>query len=156
MHERFRYKTKEEILKKAEDLGLNLPFSDDISPLLNPASFDRFSVLNRLVVQPMEGYDSEPDGSPSDLTKRRYLRYATGMSGIIWYEAVAVSHEGRSNPRQIWISRNNFTSFSSLNEEVRKSAAHSGTVPFLVIQLTHSGRYSKPEGKSKPQVAEYY
>jgi 2,4-dienoyl-CoA reductase (NADPH2) len=153
MHERFTYKTKEELLKKAEELGLSLPFSDDISPLLNPTSFDGFSISNRLVVQPMEGYDSAPDGSPSDLTKRRYLRYAAGRSGIIWYEAVSVSHDGRSNPRQLWISKNNFSSFGSLNEEVRKSATHSGTVPFQVIQLTHSGRYSKPEGKSKPQVA---
>ena len=153
MHERFRYKTKEELLKKAKDLGLNLPFSDDISPLLEPVSFNGFSLPNRLVVQPMEGYDSEPDGSPSDLTKRRYLRYAEGGSGVIWYEAVAVSYEGRSNPRQLWINRNNFTSFGSLNKEVRKSAAHSGTEPFLVIQLTHSGRYSKPEGKPKPRVA---
>jgi len=153
MHERFRYKTKEELLKKAKDLDLNLPFSDDISPWLDTASFDGFSIPNRLVVQPMEGYDSEPDGSPSDLTKRRYLRYAAGRSGIIWYEAVSVSHDGRSNPRQLWINRNNFGSFGSINEEVRKSATHSGTVPFLVIQLTHSGRYSKPEGKSKPQVA---
>ena len=153
MHERFRYKTKEELLKKAKDLDLNLPFSDDISPWLDTASLDGFSIPNRLVVQPMEGYDSEPDGSPSDLTKRRYLRYAAGRSGIIWYEAVSVSHDGRSNPRQLWINRNNFGSFGSINEEVRKSATHSGTVPFLVIQLTHSGRYSKPEGKSKPQVA---
>lgn len=153
MHERFRYRTKEELLKKAKNLGLNLPFSDDISPLLEPVSFDGFSVPNRLVVQPMEGYDSESDGSPSDLTKRRYLRYAEGGSGVIWYEAVAVSYEGRSNPHQLWINNDNFTSFGSLNEEVRKSAPHSGTEPLLVIQLTHSGRYSKPEGKPKPRVA---
>ena len=35
----------------------------------------------------------------------------------------------------------------------RKSAEQSGISPLLVIQLTHSGRYSKPEGKSKPLVA---
>ncbi len=87
MHERFRYKTKDELLKKAHDLGIDLPFSDDISPLLQPASLERLIVANRLVVQPMEGYDSEDDGSPSGLTKRRYLRYADGGSGIIWYEA---------------------------------------------------------------------
>ena len=33
MHERFRYKNKEEIISKASDLGFELPFSDDISPL---------------------------------------------------------------------------------------------------------------------------
>jgi 2,4-dienoyl-CoA reductase-like NADH-dependent reductase (Old Yellow Enzyme family) len=153
MHERFRYKTKEELLTRAADLGLDLPYSDDISPLFKPLSVHGFTVPNRLVVQPMEGYDSEPGGSPSSLTRRRYLRYAEGGSGMIWYEAVAVSKEGRSNPGQLWLNENNFSSYASLNKEVRKSAALSGVIPFLVIQLTHSGRYSKPYGSARPMVA---
>lgn len=153
MHERFRFKTKDEILKKSLALGLELPFSDDISPLLAPLSIERFSIPNRLVVQPMEGYDSEADGSPSALTKRRYLRYAEGGSGIIWFEAVAVSSDGRSNPNQLWINKNNSAVFTSLNDEVRRAADKVGVSPLLVIQLTHSGRYSKPDGKPKPQVA---
>jgi 2,4-dienoyl-CoA reductase (NADPH2) len=153
MHERFRYKNKEDILQKALDLGFELPFSDDISPLFVPITFEGFSISNRLVVQPMEGYDSEPDGSPSALTSRRYLRYAAGSSGIIWYEAAAVSSAGRSNPNQLWINRNNTAAFSLLNDDVRKTSYQSGIHPLLVVQLTHSGRYSKPEGKPFPQVA---
>jgi 2,4-dienoyl-CoA reductase (NADPH2) len=153
MHERFRYKTKEDLIQKAKELELDLPYSDDISPLLQHVQLAGFSVSNRLVVQPMEGYDSENNGSPSELSKRRYLRYASGGSGIIWYEAVSVLHEGRSNPHQLWINKNNSDSYSRLNDEVRKSAGKIGTDPFLVVQLTHSGRYSKPEGIAKPQVA---
>jgi 2,4-dienoyl-CoA reductase (NADPH2) len=153
MHERFRYKNKEELLQKAQSLGFELPFSDDISPLLQPAQIARFHISNRLVVQPMEGYDSEADGSPSALTIRRYLRYAGGGSGMIWYEAVAVSAEGRSNPNQLWINRNNSADYSSLNNLVREAAGKIGVKPLLVIQLTHSGRYSKPDGKPHPQVA---
>jgi 2,4-dienoyl-CoA reductase (NADPH2) len=153
MHERFRYKTSDEILKTAHALGFELPFSDDISPLLNSVSTADFTVSNRLVVQPMEGYDSESDGSPSALTIRRYLRYAAGGSGIIWYEAVAVTSEGRSNPHQLWINKYNLSKYLSLNEEVRRVAKALNTPPLLVIQLTHSGRYSKPDGKPKPQVA---
>ena len=153
MHERFRFKTKDEILNKSLALGLELPFSDDISPLLAPASIEGFSIANRLVVQPMEGYDSETDGSPSALTKRRYLRYAGGGSGIIWYEAVAVSSDGRSNPNQLWINKNNSAVFTSLNDEVRRAADQVGISPLLVIQLTHSGRYSKPDGKAHPMIA---
>jgi len=153
MHERFRFKTKNEILQKARVLGFELPFNDDISPLLAPASIEGFSISNRLVVQPMEGYDSETDGSPSALTKRRYLRYASGGSGIIWYEAVTVSSDGRSNPNQLWINKNNSSIFTTLNDEVRKAAKQPGIVPLLVIQLTHSGRYSKPYGKPQPMVA---
>lgn len=153
MHERFRYKTKDEIIEKARALGFELPYMDDISTLLTPSSIQGFSIPNRLVVQPMEGYDSETDGSPSSLTKRRYLRYATGGSGMIWYEAVAVSPDGRSNPNQLWLNKNNSAAFSTLNNEVRKSANQIGIKPLLVIQLTHSGRYSKPCGKPKPVVA---
>ena len=153
MHERFRYKTRDELLERVHSLGLEMPFDDDISPLFYPASLNGFNIPNRFVVQPMEGYDSEKDGSPSGLTKRRYIRYATGNSGILWYEAVAVSPDGRSNPRQLWININNVKNFAVLNEEVRKSAAIDQISPLLVVQLTHSGRYSKPEGKSKPVVA---
>jgi 2,4-dienoyl-CoA reductase-like NADH-dependent reductase (Old Yellow Enzyme family) len=153
MHGRFKYKTKEDLIRKAEELGYDLPFSDDITPLLQPFNLSGFTVSNRMAVQPMEGYDSENDGSPSELTNRRYIRYASGGSGIIWYEAVSVVHEGRSNPHQLWIHKKNSDSYSRLNDGIRKSAASINIDPFLVIQLTHSGRYSKPEGKIKPQVA---
>jgi 2,4-dienoyl-CoA reductase (NADPH2) len=155
MHERFRFKSKDEILEKARSLGFDLPFSDDVTPLLAPISVEGIHITNRLVVQPMEGYDSESDGSPSDLTTRRYLRYARGGSGTIWYEAVAVSSSGRSNPNQLWITRNNVTAYRSLNEEVRRAAKDLALSPFLVIQLTHSGRYSKPDGTPHPHVAAF-
>lgn len=135
MHERFRYKTKNEILEKSSALGFELPYIDDISSLLTPLSIEGFTIPNRLVVQPMEGYDSETDGSPSSLTKRRYLRYATGGSGMIWFEAVAVSQDGRSNPNQLWLSENTSAAFSALNDEVRKAAGKIGINPLLVIQL---------------------
>jgi 2,4-dienoyl-CoA reductase (NADPH2) len=153
MHERFRYKTKDQLFKKALELGLELPFRDDVTPLFQPALVEGFLVQNRLVVQPMEGYDSVTDGAPSSLTKRRYLRYASGGSGMIWYEAVSVSSDGRSNPNQLWINRGNADVFKSLNNEVRNTAEKHGIRPLLVIQLTHSGRYSKPEGISHPLVA---
>lgn len=153
MHERFTYKNADEIIGKVKELGYELPFSNDLSPLLKPITIDGFSVRNRFMVQPMEGYDSEPDGSPSALTKRRYLRYAEGGSGIIWFEATAVSADGRSNPGQLMITLRNLESYKSLVSETRKAALKSGFMPLLVIQLTHSGRYSKPEGKPQPKVA---
>jgi len=153
MHERFRYKVSEDLINKAKELGLDLPFSDDINPLLEPLTLGDSIIPNRIVVQPMEGYDSESGGDPSELTKRRYLRYAAGGSGIIWYEAVAVTQNGRSNPRQLFISKKSSDSYSYLNDKLRRSALKAGHDPYLVIQLTHSGRYSKPEGKAMPQVA---
>lgn len=152
MHERFRFASKDQLIIKAKQLGLELPFSDDISSLLEPVLLENHIVQNRLVVLPMEGYDSETDGSPSDLTRRRYLRYAEGGSGIIWFEAVSVAYKGRSNPGQLWLHQDNLDNFKSLTEDIRKRALTYGYNPLLVIQLTHSGRYSKPEGIPAPLV----
>lgn len=153
MHGRFNYKSKDELLAKARGLGLDLPFADDISPLLEPKNLGGFIVPNRLAVQPMEGYDSTADGSPSELTRRRYLRYASGGSGMIWFEAVAVTNDGRSNPNQLLITYRNAGSYHSLNREIRKTAGEAGIKPMLVIQLTHSGRYSKPFSMPHPLAA---
>jgi 2,4-dienoyl-CoA reductase (NADPH2) len=151
MHQRFRFKDGNDLLKKAGELGLNLPYSEDIRPLFAPALIGEKRVVNRLVVQPMEGYDSLPDGSPSELTIRRYHRYSRGGSGIIWFEAIAVRHDGRSNPRQLMITQSNTGAYKSLIDEMKKMAP--ATVdPFLVAQVTHSGRYSKPDGVPAPLV----
>lgn len=153
MHERFHYKTSEDLLRKALELGFALPFSDDVTPLLENVKLGESTIPNRLVVQPMEGYDSDNEGAPSELTERRYLRYSAGASGIIWFEAVSVNRDGRSNPRQLWINSKSSNKFAYLNEKMRKNTGIIGGTPFLVIQLTHSGRYSKPEGKPAPRVA---
>ncbi len=153
MHERFKYKTSDDLLQKAKDLGFDLPYSEDITPLLRSAVFSGLTLNNRMAVQPMEGYDSENDGSPSELTARRYRRYVAGGSGLIWFEAVSVTPEGRSNPHQLWIHDKNYDSFSFLNDELRRNAKQPGIDPVFVVQLTHSGRYSKPDGKARPLVA---
>jgi 2,4-dienoyl-CoA reductase (NADPH2) len=153
MHERFRYKSKNQLILKARELNLDMPYSEDLSPLTESSIVNGFPVTNRMVVQPMEGHDGEYDGSPSDLTGRRYLRYAEGGSGIIWFEAVSVSSDGRSNPRQLRMQKKSQDKYSFLNEDIRKHTAKNGFNPMLVIQLTHSGRYSNPEGKSTPRVA---
>ncbi|MCX6301060.1 MAG: hypothetical protein NTW82_02655 [Bacteroidia bacterium] len=153
MHGRFSYKSKDQLILKARELNLDMPYSEDLSPLTESAIVNGFPVTNRMVVQPMEGHDGEYDGSPSDLSRRRYLRYAEGGSGIIWFEAVSVSSDGRSNPRQLWMQKKSQDKYSFLNGDIRKHANKNGFNPMLVIQLTHSGRYSNPEGKSAPRVA---
>ncbi len=155
MHERFKYGTKDKLIQRAKELGFDLPFSDDVTPLLEPLTIAGLRISNRLVVQPMEGYDSLIDGAPSGLTERRYLRYASGGSGIIWFEAVSVAGNGRSNPHQLWINTGTADRYSLLNDKIRTIANRRGNDPFLVIQLTHSGRYSRPEGKPEPRVAAY-
>ena len=155
-HEPFHFKSSDELLLKAHELGVELPFQESVDPLFEKIAVGGKSLPNRLAVQPMEGFDAETDGSPSELTFRRYRRYAQGGSGLIWFEATSVVSEGRSNPHQLFIHDKSLDGFKRLVEETRRAAHRTfGTSydVFLVLQLTHSGRYSRPDGKPKPQVA---
>lgn len=109
---------------------------------------------NRVLFQPMEGCDGTADGAVDELTRRRYLRFAEGAPGIIWFEATAVCNEGRANPRQLYINEKTVGSFKSLISEIKtKSTILHGFEPIIIVQLTHSGRYSKPDGTPEPIVA---
>ncbi|MDD4646495.1 MAG: hypothetical protein PHY99_10960, partial [Bacteroidales bacterium] len=146
-HEKFRFKSADELIAKTKELGINLPWSDSIEILLQPTMIQGIKVPNRLTVQPMEGFDSDETGIPLELAYRRYGRYAAGGNGMIWFEACSVVPDGRSNPHQFMINRDNVQEYKKLNDYIRKTAADAFGIdhrPFLVLQLTHSGRYSKP------------
>ena len=98
---------------------------------------------NRVVLQPMEGCDCAPDGAPGELTREKYLRAARSGAGTIWFEANAVCPEGRTNPRQMMLTRENAAAFSEFLKEIRREAkTFAGVDPVLILQLTHSGRQS--------------
>ncbi len=155
-HEPFRFKNIEELLKKAEELNLDLPCSDSIDILFDEVKIGRKKIPNRLAVQPMEGFDSEKDGSPGELTFRRYKRYAEGGSGLIWFEATSISQNGKSNGRQLFLHDLNVGKFEKLVSETKKAATDKfgkNHNVYLVLQLTHSGRFSKPYGRPEPLIA---
>jgi 2,4-dienoyl-CoA reductase-like NADH-dependent reductase (Old Yellow Enzyme family) len=154
--DRFRFKTADQLRRCAAELGLDLPFSGTFGPLLAPARVAGRDVPNRIAAQPMEGCDGEPDGAPADLTRRRYTRIAEGGSGLIWVEATAAFGEGRANPRQLWISPATAARFCELAAMIRESArARFGAshVPYLVLQLTHSGRFSRTAAPGERKAA---
>lgn len=98
---------------------------------------------NRVVLQPMEGCDCNTDGSPSELTREKYIRAARSGAGLIWFEANAVCPEGRTNPRQMMLTEDNLPSFKNLLQEMREIAKKEcGISPIFILQLTHSGRQS--------------
>ena len=103
-HERFRFKTLDQIRARVSELDLDLVFDEDLAPLAQPIGIGDLSIPNRLIVHPMEGCDGERDGSPGELTIRRYERFAQGGSGVLWFEATAIEHAGRANPRQLTIT----------------------------------------------------
>jgi len=123
-----------------------LPLSDNTPVLARPLTVGGTTYANRLVIQPMEGADGTAEGAPDTLCIRRYERFATGGAGLIWFEAVAVSHESRANPRQLWLHEKNTDDFARLVEKIRTTAQREGQPdPVIIMQATHSGRYSKPQ-----------
>lgn len=98
---------------------------------------------NRVVLQPMEGCDCAVDGSPSELTVEKYLKAARSGAGVVWFEANAVCPEGRTNPRQMMLTRDNLQKFKTLLSQMREIAQNEcGVSPIFILQLTHSGRQS--------------
>ena len=106
----------------------------------------------------MEGCDGTPDGAPADLTVRRYERFGAGGAGLIWFEATSVAADGRASPRQLCITPGTAPSFRRL-VDVTKAAARQrfgpAHEPYLVLQLTHSGRYSRTAHAGQRRVACY-
>lgn len=146
--------TKESLLEQCETAGVSLPYAEDLSPLAETADISGHVFPNRLACQAMEGCDGTADGRPDELTKRRYRRFAEGGAGLIWFEATAVMREGRANPRQLWITEDNLDSFKREVEEIKEIAMKkNGYAPVVVMQATHSGRYSKPDGVPAPLIA---
>lgn len=119
-----------------------------------PIKFHNLTIKNRIVFHPMEGCDGTFQGEVDELTRRRYLRFAKSGAGIIWFEATAVTEEGRANPRQLFLNENTKESFRTLIKEIKETAiAENGFAPVIIVQLTHSGRFSKPNGTPEPIVA---
>ena len=108
-HERFHYKSLEEVRAKAAELNVYLPFAEDTHVLKGEVSFGNVTLKNRLGNAPMEGADALPDGSPSELTLRRYIREAEGQAGMIWFEAISIVPEGRSSSHQLMLTKDNLT-----------------------------------------------
>jgi NADPH2 dehydrogenase len=126
------------------------------SPLAQPLTADGFTIGNRFTVQPMEGWDGTRDGRPSEMTFRRWRRFGSSGAKLIWGgEAVAVQHDGRANPNQLVLNEHTRDDLARLRdalvEEHRKAC---GSTDGLVIglQLTHSGRYSRPDDKPAPRI----
>jgi 2,4-dienoyl-CoA reductase-like NADH-dependent reductase (Old Yellow Enzyme family) len=141
----FKFRTLEELQEHARVLGLLWQFDRDLSPLFRPVRVGAVQVGNSLCIQPMEGCDGGSDGSPGELTQRRWLRFGAGGAKLIWGEATAVAEEARATPRQLVLNEATASTFRRLLHDCRQAhrAANARDDDLLVgLQLTHSGRYS--------------
>lgn len=148
------YTTCEEFQEQNNALATALPFREDLSVLAQPLTVGAHTIPNRLACQAMEGCDGTATGEPGELTMRRYGRFARGGAGLLWFEATAVLEEGRANPRQLYIHDGNLDAFKSAVETIKEEGIKAnGKEPVVIMQATHSGRYSKPQGKPAPLIA---
>ncbi|MFB0524164.1 MAG: flavin oxidoreductase/NADH oxidase, partial [Phycisphaerae bacterium] len=153
----FQLSSIEDLKRLSRQLNVPVEAIEDVSILAEPVRKGGLTIPNSLAIHPMEGCDGDSQGRPGKLTLRRYERFAAGGAGLIWFEATAVVGEGRANPRQLWLHENSKDSFTALVKMIRQTAADSmglGHKPVIVLQLTHSGRYSKPDGTAHPMIAQ--
>jgi len=165
------FHTAAELAAHIKRLGWELPFDEIIlsapdSPLAAPSQLPWHKgwrqVGNRFAVQPMEGWDAQPDGTPSDLTRRRWLRFAGSGAKLLWgCEAVAVLPEARANPHQLLLNERTAPALAELRRQmVEAHQARFGESGDLVIglQLTHSGRFCRPheETRLEPIIAYHH
>jgi 2,4-dienoyl-CoA reductase-like NADH-dependent reductase (Old Yellow Enzyme family) len=157
-HERFRFKTLDELRSRVKELGLDLEFDEDLSPLGRRVPIGPYTTPNALIIHPMEGCDGERDGRPGELTLRRYERFAQGGAGLLWFEATAIEHAGRANARQLTLTPETLPAIRAMLEhtlDLARQANGAGFRPVTVLQLTFSGRYSKPDGVPAPVIAHH-
>lgn len=124
---------------------------DPRGPLASPFQFTdgsagTFEVPNRFAMLPMEGWDASPEGRPTDLVRRRWGRFADSGAGLMWGEATAIRRDGRANPNQLYIDESTIDAIAELRAMLPKGQ-------IAGLQLTHSGRWSRPDGSPRPRTA---
>jgi NADPH2 dehydrogenase len=156
------------------ELGLALPVDDRIlsaaddpsggagSPMAQPMKVAGVEVANRWCIHPMEGWDANRDGSPSPHTLRRWQNFGRSGAKLIWGgEAAAVRPDGRANPNQTLATESNRRGLTALLYALTDAHREAfGSLDGLLVglQLTHSGRFCKPDDhhKSAPRIAYHH
>jgi NADPH2 dehydrogenase len=150
-------KTAETFRAHLAHIGADIAFDEQLesgaqAPLAQPYRLrNGFTIGNRFCMLPMEGWDGTPDGRPTELTARRWRRFGLSGAKLIWGgEAVAVRPDGRANPNQLMIQAETLGPLARLRESlVSQHTACFGRGDDLLIglQLTHSGRFARPEAR---------
>ncbi len=162
-----RFRTTNDLRAHLATLGGPIPLDETVlsaaegSPLAAPINLGDRRVGNRWCIHPMEGWDATADGRPTDILLRRWQRFGESGAKLIWGgEAVAVVPEGRANPNQLCAPACGRAGFATLLSTVREAHRDRyGSTDDLIValQLTHSGRFSKPTAAGRrPQIAYHH
>jgi len=143
MNSEMDYNSPEKLESLLKDNDFEIKLSKNYNSIKQDFEINGRKIDNRLAIHPMEGADANSDGSPGTLTKRRYLRFAGGGAALIWMEAIAVNKKGRANKKQLLLNENTVVDFKNLNKSIKAEAKKAESNPYLVAQLTHSGRFGE-------------
>ena len=159
-----QFKTVEEFRARwrevAPDLDCDVELEGGEGPLGQSLEVHGRSIGNRFCIHPMEGWDGQPNGLPSEDTLRRWRHFGLSGAKLIWGgEAVAVQADGRANPSQLFLNPevDSTAGFRALRETLvdahREAKFETGDL-YVGLQLTHSGRWSRPTAAGPaPRVA---
>jgi NADPH2 dehydrogenase len=129
----------------------------DVSPMARTLEADGMRAGNRYCILPMEGWDGTSRGEPTELTTRRWTNFGRSGAKLIWGgEATAVREDGRANPAQLVITPATWETIARLREElvaahVERFGREAEDDLLIGLQLTHSGRYSRPTDWGRPE-----
>ena len=154
------FQSPAELRARLKEIGAEIPIPDAPaaeSPFKVPFQYNSGitgqsrEIPNRWAILPMEGWDCLPSGAPSASARRRWLRFAeSGAKLIFGCEAAAVMKEGKANTRQMTLTRETVGPIGELRAEmVQRHQDLFGDPPMVGLQLTHSGRFSKPNSDAK-------
>lgn len=156
-------RSPQQLRDRLSDLGVDLALDDEVAPdgpLAQPIGIGERRLGNRFAILPMEGWDATADGHPTELVERRWRRFGASGAKLIWGgEAAAVCHEGRANPHQLVITDATADTLADLRSALVEEHEHAfGTTEDLLVglQLTHSGRFARPDGARQPVVAYHH
>ncbi len=161
-------KTVAALRARLDELDIPLPVDDqnisaaEGSPLAQSTEIAGHMIGNRWCIHPMEGWDAGRDGFPSEHTLRRWRNFGKSGAKLIWGgEAAAVRPDGRANPNQTLATQSNRAGLAALLNALTTAHRESfGSLDglFVGLQLTHSGRFCKPDDhhKSAPRIAYHH
>jgi 2,4-dienoyl-CoA reductase-like NADH-dependent reductase (Old Yellow Enzyme family) len=142
--------------------AIPLEFDDTLappgeSPLARPLEADGLRAGNRFCILPMEGWDGTSGGEPTELTERRWRHFGASGAKLVWGgEAAAVREDGRGNPAQLMITERTWGAIARLREKlvathVERHGRDAADDLVVGLQLTHSGRYCRPNAHDRPE-----
>jgi len=149
-------KTPQQLRDHLAKVGASIPFDETVEasgPLAQSLSVDGHTIGNRFCILPMEGWDGTTDGKPTELTIRRWQRFGQSGAKLLWgCEAVAVRADGRAKPNQLMLNEATRPELATRRQPlIAEHKTHHGTADdlFIGLQLTHSGRFAKPNDKKQ-------